>query len=123
MVKMQFSPSEIGKLTPIADNVIVTDMNFGERVLSSGIIVASDDGKGHGIRPRWGQVFAVGPEQKDIEVGDWILVTHGRWTRGVKIKESGTGKIHTIRKVDLNDILAVSVDKECPSDDTMGDGI
>ena len=123
MATLQYSPSEIGTLIPIADNVIVTDMNFGERVLSSGLILKSDDGKGHGIRPRWGQVYAVGPDQKDVEVGDWILVTHGRWTRGVKIKEIGTGKIHTIRKVDLNDILAVSTDKECPSDETMGDGI
>lgn len=122
-MKAAFSPTQLKKLIPLQDNVIVTDMNFGQRVLSSGIIVASDDGKGRGIRPRWGQVYAVGPEQKDIEVGDWILVTHGRWTRGVKIEESDTGKIHTIRKVDLKDILAVSVDKECPSDDTMGDGI
>ena len=122
-MKAAFSPTQLKKLIPLQDNVIVTDMNFGQRVLSSGIIVASDDGKGHGIRPRWGQVYAVGPEQKDIEVGDWILVTHGRWTRGVKIEEYGTGKVHTIRKVDLKDVLAVSVDKECPSDDTMGDGI
>jgi co-chaperonin GroES (HSP10) len=122
-MKAAYSPTQLKKLIPLQDNVIVTDMNFGQRVLSSGIIVASDDGKGRGIRPRWGQVYAVGPDQKDIEVGDWILVTHGRWTRGVKIEESGTGKVHTIRKVDLKDVLAVSVDKECPSDDTMGDGI
>ena len=37
----------------LRDDVIVEDMEFGERKLSSGIIMLSDDGKGYGIRPRW----------------------------------------------------------------------
>ena len=113
MVKMQFSPSEIGKLTPIADNVIVTDMNFGERVLNSGIILKSDDGKDHGIKPRWCRVWAIGNEQKDVKVGEWICVEHGRWTRGHTVEDE-SGKEIVIRRIDANGIM-VSAD-EPPSD-------
>ena len=51
--------------------------------------------------------------------GQWILVAHGRWTRGIEI-EDDTG-VHTIRRVDADDILLVS--DEQPSDDTMSDAV
>ena len=69
----------------IKDHVIVADMDFGERVTKGGIIKLEDDGKDEGIRPRWGRVYSVGPEQKDVKIGEWVLVKHGRWTRGVDI--------------------------------------
>jgi len=106
---------EIKSIRPLHDQVIVRDMDFKERVTSSGIIVLGDDGKSEGIRPRWGQVYAVGPEQKDYQVGQWIMIAHGRWTRGAEVEING--EEFTIRKVDLNDILLVSDEK--PEDDTM----
>jgi len=106
---------EIKSIRPLHDQVIVRDMDFKERVTSSGIIVLGDDGKSEGIRPRWGQVYAVGPEQKDYQVGQWIMIAHGRWTRGAEVEIDG--EEFTIRKVDLNDILLVSDEK--PEDDTM----
>lgn len=105
----------ISNLRPLGDTILVSDMNFNERFTSSGIVLLSDNGKTSGIRPRWGYVFAVGPEQKDVEIGQWICVAHGRWTRGVEIEMDG--KTVTIRKVDPNDILIVSDEK--PSDDTL----
>ena len=63
-----------GKLIPIRDNVLITDMNFDARVSKGGIVLPSDDGKSEGVRHRWGRVWAVGPEQKDIKVGEWVLV-------------------------------------------------
>ncbi len=68
----------------LRDDVIVEEMAFKERKLQSGIILLDDDGKGHGIRPRWGKVYAIGPEQTEVTTGQWIMVAHGRWTRGVK---------------------------------------
>jgi len=119
-VKRGYLANEVNKLCPLHDNVLVTEMNFEYRVTTSGIILPSDDGKNSGIRPRWGKVYAVGPKQKDVTVGQWILVDHGRWTRGVEIMdESGSKK--TIRKVDLKDILAVS--DEPVNDDTMSDKV
>lgn len=99
-----------GKLIPIRDNVLITDMEFGERQSKGGLVLLNDDGKSEGIRHRWGRVWAIGPEQEDVKVGDWILVEHGRWTRGVTLEqEDGTDLI--IRRVDLNGILMVSDDK------------
>lgn len=111
-----FDKITIQKLKPLKDYVIVSNMNFGERKTSGGIVVKGDDLKMEGVRPRWAQVYAVGDEQKDIKVGDWILVAHGRWTRGVKIEDNGIEFI--IRRVDNKDIIAVS-DEE-PADDTIG---
>ena len=56
------------KLRPLRDNVIVVNFERGERTSSGGIIIADDNGKEHGIRARWAEVYAVGPEQKDVKV-------------------------------------------------------
>ena len=110
-----FKPIKINSLKALNDHVLVADMNFKERKLSSGIYLLNDDGRGAGIRPRWAQVYATGPEQQDIKVGQWICVAHGRWTRGVTIEDT-SGEV-TIRRVDSNDILLVS-DTE-PRDDSL----
>jgi co-chaperonin GroES (HSP10) len=102
-----------GKLIPIRDHVIVEQMDFGDQRTATGIIILSDDGKGMGIKPRWGKVYAVGPEQKDVKVGDWILLEHGRWTRGVDLEDEH-GNIKTLRKVDNDAILLKGKTK--PSD-------
>ena len=104
----------------LRDDVIVEEMAFKERKLQSGIILLDDNGKGHGIRPRWGKVYAIGPEQTEVTVGQWIMVAHGRWTRGVKIQD-GNGET-VIRKVDNKDILLVS-DDDPGSDDTLAEAI
>ena len=118
MTKLAFAPTEIASLQVLRDHVLVAEMNFkDQRQLSSGIVLLSDNGKNSGIRPRWGRVYAVGPDQHDVKVGDWICVAHGRWTRGIDIEDSEGTK--TIRRVDHKDILLVS--DHLPSDDTMSD--
>ena len=121
MNKSSFDPHIItqSKLQPLKDSVICTEMVFTERFTSSGIILPSDNGKSSGIRPRWGRVYAVGPEQTDVTVGQWICVAHGRWTRGVEVVDSGVRL--TIRKIDPKDIMLIS-DEE-PIDDTMSDAV
>ncbi len=94
---------------PLRDNVLVSDMNFEEQTTASGIIIQSDDGKSHGVKPRWAKVWAVGPEQKDVKVGEWIYIEHGRWTRGIKVEDQGKEII--IRRVDTNSILLQADDK------------
>ena len=116
-MKSAYSAHQFDKhqIKPLNDSVIVTDMTFDERFTTGGIVLLNDNGKSTGIRPRWGQVYAVGPEQQDVQPGDWICVAHGRWTRGIEIDDNGTER--TIRRVDPNDILLVS--DEQPQDDTM----
>jgi hypothetical protein len=119
-MKPAYAPHKVQNLRPLKDTVLVTDMVFKERKLNSGLILLNDNGTTAGIRPRWGRIYAVGPEQKDYSVGDWICVAHGRWTRGVEI-EDVEGNAVTIRKVDPRDILLIS--DEQPSDDTMSDAV
>ena len=114
-MKAQYAPHKVEKqkLKALQNNVLVSDMVFDERISTGGIVLLNDNGKGNGIRPRWGRVYAVGPEQKDVNVGDWVLVAHGRWTRGLDLEDE-SGKL-TIRKIDPKDILLVSDDEECPT--------
>lgn len=112
--------NKIEQLRPLGDTVLVTDMNFRERFTSGGIVLLGDDGKTSGIRPRWGKVYAVGPDQQDLQVGDWICVAHGRWTRGVEVQDSAGNNI-TIRKIDTKDVLLVST--EPVGDDTLSDAV
>ena len=102
-----------GKILPIRDNVLVSDMEFDSRTTSSGIFLLNDDGRSEGIRPRWGRVWAVGEDQKHLKVGEWVLIEHGRWTRGITV-ESPEGEETVIRRIDNDCILAVS--DERPSD-------
>ena len=110
------TPKIKGKLSPIKNRVIVSDMHFGEQIRKSGLILTGDDGTSRGIYPRWCQVHAKGPETTDdYTVGDWILVEHGRWTRGVDIDE-GNGE-STLRMVEAESIMGWS--KEPPTDTQM----
>jgi co-chaperonin GroES (HSP10) len=106
-----------GKLRPLNDNVLVTDMDFEEQKTASGIIVQSDDGKAHGVKPRWARVWATGPEQKDVKVGEWIYVDHGRWTRGVKVEDENGDEL-IIRRVEIESILLQADEK--PNDFYIG---
>ena len=121
MTKLAFQPHQLqqSQIHPLANSVIVSEMIFDQRITSSGIILPNDNGTGSGIRPRWGQVYAVGPEQTDVTVGQWICVAHGRWTRGIDIEDESGKK--TLRRIDPNDILMVS--DELPQDDTMSDAV
>ena len=105
-----------GEIETIHDFVLVTSMNFEEQVSAGGIIIKSDDGKTEGIKPRWAKVFKIGPEQHDVEIGDWILVEHGRWTRSFDYEVNS--EIVKVRRVDTNAILATS--DHLPSDINLG---
>jgi len=120
-MKAAYSPHRITRdqFHALNNSVIVEDMEFDVRITQTGLILPNDNGKSSGIRPRWGRVYAIGPEQKDVRVGEWICVAHGRWTRGLDI-EDDTGK-RTIRKIDPKDIL-MSAD-ERPDDLTFSDAI
>jgi co-chaperonin GroES (HSP10) len=125
MTRPAFAPHQISQeqIKALHDNVIVSDMEFDTRITQSGLILPNDNGTTLGIRPRWGRVYAVGRDQKDVQVGQWICVAHGRWTRGVDI-DDGTGATkRTIRKIDPADILLVADGDERPQDDTMSTAV
>lgn len=119
--KAAYSPHQLQKdqIKPLGNSVIVSDMVFDERITSGGIVLLNDNGTGQGIRPRWGKVYAIGPDQTDVTIGQWICVEHGRWTRGLEVEDE-TGK-KTLRRVDPKDIMLISDSQ--PRDDTFSDAL
>jgi co-chaperonin GroES (HSP10) len=100
----------------IRDDVLVSDMDMGEQTTAAGIVIQSDDGKAHGVKPRWAKVYKVGSEQLTIKEGQWILIEHGRWTRKIKIDDGSGPK--EVQKVETKSIIAVANEK--PDDFYIG---
>lgn len=119
--KAAFSPTKVESLQFLHKDIIVSEMHFDERISKGGIVLLDDDKKSSGIRPRWAKIYGLGPEQDDpmLEVGKYVLISHGRWTRGITV-ETPSGKV-TLRKADPNDILLIS---DTPmEDETMSDKV
>lgn len=106
---------------PLKDNVLVADMNFGDRRTKGGLLLPADDMEQRGIRPRWCRVIAVGPTNEDVKVGEWIYVEHGRWTRGFDMTDPDTNETITVRMVEPKAII-MSADEPL-QDDTVRDKI
>jgi co-chaperonin GroES (HSP10) len=96
-------------IKPLKKRVLVSDMHFGESKTKGGIILMDDDGSESGIHPRWAKVYAIGDQQEDVAVGQWVMVSHGRWSRGFKVKREGVEL--EVRMIDENDILLISDDE------------
>ena len=102
---------------PYGDKVFVKNMNFGEQISPEGIIITGDDRKTRGVHARWGQVHAKGPKNVDeFNTGDWVLIEHGRWTRGFVL---GNEEKTIVRMIDNDCVLAW--DTEPPMDLIVGD--
>ena len=125
MTKAAFAPHQIRQeqIKALQDTVLVADMEFDTRITSTGLILPNDNGTSLGIRPRWGRVYAVGPKQTEVAVGQWIMVAHGRWTRGIDIEDGQQDHKRTIRKIDPKDILLISNSQDRPQDDTQSDAV
>jgi co-chaperonin GroES (HSP10) len=94
------------KVRALSKDVLVINMDMNEMVTAGGIVVASDNGKAHGVKPRWAKVYKVGSEVDFVKEGQWILIEHGRWTRKIKI-DDGEGE-KEFQKVETKSILLVS---------------
>jgi hypothetical protein len=90
------------------DNILVSEIEGGVQTIN-GIIIPDDDMKDRGIRPRWCKVADVGPDVVGIQPNDWVLVEHGRWTRGFNAEIGG--KESTYRWLDYADIYLVQSEK------------
>lgn len=110
-----FAPNQV-KVRALPKDILVIDMDMGEMKTTGGIIVQSDNGKAHGVKPRWAKVYKVGSEVSDIKEGQWILIEHGRWTRKITI-DDGEG-VKEFQKVETKSIMLVTDEK--PNDFYIG---
>ena len=98
------------QVRPLPQDILIYNMDMGEQTTKSGIVIQSDDGKAHGVKPRWAQVYKVGNKcEVDVKPGQWILIEHGRWTRKIKIDDGES--IKEVQKVEVASILAVTDDR------------
>lgn len=74
-------------LTPLRDKILgyMLEPVGAERKTLGGIILTEKDMDETAVRARWFEVTHVGPEQETIKVGQYILLPHGRWSRGIDI--------------------------------------
>jgi len=86
------------KLKPTADNIVLKQTE-AEETTSSGIILATTNKE----KPAIYQVLSVGPEVKDVAVGDKVVV--GKFT-GSEFKLDG----EDYKFVKLEDVLAIVTD-------------
>lgn len=105
------------KVRALPTDILVTDMDMGDQVTSGGIVILSDNGKSHGVKPRWAKVYKVGERcVLDVKEGQWVLIEHGRWTRKILI-DDGEGE-KEFQKVEVKSIIAVADEK--PNDVYIG---
>jgi co-chaperonin GroES (HSP10) len=100
---------EMKDIKPLRDNVLgrMIDIVGGERQTRGGIIITEDHSSSDFVRPRWFQVTHVGPKQEDISVGQYVLVPHGRWSRGIDMVGSQREE-DKIFLIDHDDVLGIS---------------
>jgi co-chaperonin GroES (HSP10) len=105
------------RVRAIKNKVLVTDIEQGITKTKAGVILPDDAGgessgglKESGIRPRWARVYSVGPEVDDLKVGEWILISHAKWSRGTPIEENG--QVFEIRQVDYPDSILLVTDTD-----------
>ena len=93
-------------VTPLHDKVLAKMVDgFGQKKTAGGLIITENDGTSEAIRPRWFEVMYTGPEQKDVAPGDYVLVAHGRWSRGVTVNPEDDYKLYFL---DNDEIMGVS---------------
>jgi hypothetical protein len=99
---------------PLTGKIFVTNMEKGMQLSRGGIIRIDDNFKDHGIRPRWSRVWKIGSDIDYLNVGEWVLVEHGRWT--LQIDMTVDGEEISTWSIDPSAILLVSSSEECPAD-------
>lgn len=93
-------------IAPIKDKIFGKMIDgFGLKKSSGGVIFNEKDGTEDAIRPRWFEVTHVGPDNIDFKVGEYVLVAHGRWSRGFKVDNFDETKYYML---DLEEIFVKS---------------
>tara|TARA_B100000029_G_scaffold453993_1_gene480175 strand:- start:1834 stop:2214 length:381 start_codon:yes stop_codon:yes gene_type:complete len=101
-----------GKVIPIKEKILVKHIDKGERKTAGGLILPSSDevaDGGSGVRPRWAQVYAVGPKVDYLHEGQWVLMDHGRWTNAIELDDGN--EVFDLRICDADGILGVQDEK------------
>ena len=95
------------KLRALHNKILCHYIEKGDQLSTGGILLMDDDNREEGIRPRWMQVYSVGPEVKDVKEGQWVMVEHGRWTHGMTMRDDNNEEF-TVWAAEEESILLVA---------------
>ena len=98
------------KLKAIGNKILCHYIEKGQQLSRGGIVLIDDDNREEGIRPRWMQIYSVGPEVTSVEPGQWVMVEHGRWTHGMTMRDDNNEEF-TLWGAEEESILLVSDDE------------
>jgi len=76
------------------DTLYIEKIEYGERTLKNGFIIPTEtmDHFGNFVRPRWAKVLYKADNIKNVNIGDYILLSHGRWSSGINCIINGIKK-------------------------------
>lgn len=106
-------------IRPLKNRVLAELLGLEQRVTASGIIIQSENGKDRGIRPRWAHVRLVGEGIDWVQPGQYVLVSHGRWSRQFECEHNG----EKLKLVHLDNNECLMITDQLPEDDFVGVGI
>jgi co-chaperonin GroES (HSP10) len=102
------------KLAALNDTIIfefldeIQDGFFATRT-KSGLILQTQNPEMNASLPRWGKVYAVGPDVKDVIVNDYILLAPLHWSTNFKFGDTRYNRAFE------KDVLLIADDVEDPS--------
>lgn len=74
-------------IKPIHDKVLARMLEpVGDERIMNGVIITERNLGEESIRPRWFEILSVGAEQTEMSAGEFVLVPHGRWSRGLDLE-------------------------------------
>lgn len=78
----------------LPDTLYVEKIEYGEKTLKNGFIIPAEtmDYLGNFVRPRWAKILYKADNIKNVNVGDYILLSHGRWSSSIKCTIKGIQK-------------------------------
>ena len=98
------------------NTLFVEQLEHGAKTTKWGFEIPEEkmDFQGNFIHPRWAKVLFKSDNLKDIEVGDWVLISYGRWSSSILATIKGEEKdIWYISEKSLKEgaLMAKSKDK------------
>lgn len=78
----------------LPDTLYVEKIEYGEKTLKNGFVIPTEtmDYLGNFVRPRWAKILYKADNIKNVNIGDYILLSHGRWSSSIKCTIKGIQK-------------------------------
>lgn len=107
------------ELVCLPNSLYVDNLEIGEKVTKTGFVIPEEkmDARGEFVRPRWARVIFKSDDIKNIDVGDWVLISHGMWSSSILMLKDGTQKkIWFVSPKSMKKLGVIAKSKTVPED-------